>query len=426
MATIQFSSIPTDVHYYIAGYLGVSSLLSLCRVCKSLNLNYTSALYRHVDLSMHNRGLVLCNRSGDIILHADHPFCENVPKRMRARQERFIQTMLSQPAYRLYVQSLAWTFLVLDQWDDDLPPDAPSEVYQAPLTELWPVLQDLPNVLSVDVAHIDPYLNIYMLGSPPNALFPSATSVRLVGRLDYIFAISILRAVDPARLVSLCLDNVQDEGQMNSKEPYKKIHDICTADQIETREADGERGCVVEGGMRGLLTHLTGRCTALRELVLRKAGQERKPDSDWHEKADEEVYEEWALFIKSTKQTLQRLVLEQGLGSWGEGRQKPPWRSCRGGPPWQEARPMDQRFMRILFPVLASGGWLCLESMDIRGVGSWEGVPAMDELKRAELRMAIGDRAALVVKEAASKTLEHIGIVPVRWFAYIPTRYSED
>ena len=204
----------------------------------------------------------------------------------------------------------------------------------------------MPNVLSVDVAHVDPCLNLYLLGPPPETLFPLATSVRLVGRLDYTFAISILRALDPARLVSLCLDNVQDEGQMNSKERYKMRYDISTAEQIETREPDGERGWVVEGGMRGLLTPLTGHCIALRELVLRKAGQERKPDNDWHEKADEEVYEEWALFIKSRAPTLRKL---EGLGYWGEGRQEPPFTSCRAsGPPWQPERPMDQRFMRIL------------------------------------------------------------------------------
>ncbi|MCJ1474522.1 hypothetical protein MMC13_003180 [Lambiella insularis] len=325
---------------------------------------------------------------------------------------RFVQTMLSYPGYRWYVRSLAWTFLVLDEWDQDPIPIPP------PLTELWPVLQGLPNVLSVDVAHIDCYWDLCLLGPPPKILFPSATSVRLVGRLDYTFATSILHAIDPACLVSLCLDNVQDEGQMSSENRSVPDLYISTAEQVDTYEPDGQRGWVVEGGMRKLLAPLAGRCTALRELVLRKAGQEKTPTEFWNNKADEELYEEWAMFVESTKRTLRTVVLEQGLPTWGVGQHEPRSRhlTIRGPlPPRQLSRPMDERFMRILFPVLTTGHWPCLERMEIRGVGSWDGVQAMDEGKQAELRRTIGDGATLVVEEAASTSFEHIGNFVYMW-----------
>ena len=50
----------------------------------------------------------------------------------------------------------------------------------------------------------------------------------------------------------------------------------------------------------------------------------------------------------------------------------------------------------------------------------------MDDLQRAELRMPIGYRVTLVVEEAASKTFEHIGVVPVGPYTCIPERCSED
>lgn len=76
----------------------------------------------------------------------------------------------------------------------------------------------------------------------------------------------------------------------------------------------GEDGRILASGeMSGLLTPLTGRCTALQILNLRRMA-EGSNDCDWHIAADEASYLEWASFICSVQGTVKKFTFEQAEG----------------------------------------------------------------------------------------------------------------
>ncbi|MCJ1255179.1 hypothetical protein MMC24_002995 [Lignoscripta atroalba] len=408
-SSFQFLSSPREIQITIAENCESQDLCNLCRTSRGLYELCIPVLYHDVDLSIHNRGLVRCNRPGIgwFYLPADYPTCENVPENARSKQERFLGTLLDHPDYRGYVRSLTWTFLVLNTENLDPDPYAEPEVFGRPLIEIWNVMQSLTNLKHVDFAHLDFYQDIDILGESPTTLFSSATSVRIAAEMKYCLATSVLHSIDPSKLVHLCLSNVQDPGQLENGDRYES--DVLHSEQTETRLPDGDRGRVLPGAMRGLLPKLSGHCTALRSLILQKSAQAVHHSMYWNDGADTAVYEEWAAFVASVTVTLQTFQFEQGLKSEGEGIPPGTRRFGRRSTPNQPIRPMDERFMQTLFPVLVSGLWPCLKVMEIRGIGAWKGVPAMNEWKKAELREAVGQTAMLVIEEEASRTFEHAG-----------------
>lgn len=78
-------------------------------------------------------------------------------------------------------------------------------------------------------------------------LFPSATSVTLVGQMHYLLAKLILNSINPATLKYLCLDVVQDRS-------LGLLEDECIPGD---RGEDGR--LVAHGATAGLLTTVTGR-----------------------------------------------------------------------------------------------------------------------------------------------------------------------
>jgi len=111
----------------------------------------------------------------------------------------------------------------------------------------------------------------------------------------------------------------------------------------------------------------------------------------WSPGADKAVYSEWASFLSSVKPTLGVFVFEQS---------RPPkfgTRSRIDG--YQSIRLMDERSMRLFLPALLAGNWVRLQRMEIRGVGRWRGVPALDEHSKGQIRCAVGSHVSLVLEE---------------------------
>lgn len=159
--------------------------------------------------------------------------------------------------------------------------------------EWWRAMRALSHVRRLQIGHGSDLAN--RTGEPltriPNQLFQSAISVKHIGRMRYNPTKSILSAVNPATLSCLDLDMVQD-------------HDVGMFRQGNV-PGDGLGGgrIVTHGATSGLLSMLTGHCTALRTLTLRRIGQKQEV-TVWRSGAEEASYPQWASFIYPVKGTV--------------------------------------------------------------------------------------------------------------------------
>lgn len=242
------------------------------------------------------------------------------------------------------------------------------------------------------------------LSDMPGGFYVDATALALAGQLDSTASIVILRALTYSSLVYLCLDTVQDVAKMYPR-PAARSRDW---DLRQRTVADvnihpeGFPSVYHPGAMRKPLSEVTGRCTALRSLTLKRTGVGFLPQIDGYpiNEVEEQFYEAAAAFLLSVKPTLRYLHFDQGLGPWA-----PPefLEEAKHAP---AMRPPDQRFLQHVFPVLASSGWPCLETIDIKGVGYVRGVRVLDSVKEAQLRKALGGVVRVVVRDDSVEELE--------------------
>lgn len=371
MATDAFSNLPVEIHVIIAEFCGNNDLFNLCLTSKWVNEICWPILYRHVDL-----------RFGRTCLHdfldGKHP---GLLKALLKRQQQFVYTLLSHPEYGKHVQSLKGELCIPSL--NDYPRLGKERISDR---KLWRAMRSLTHVQSVDIASIDSSASPMSVPKQkfPKDLFQSATSVTLVGHMQYGLAKSILNAINPAMLKYLCLDVVQEYEVEN---PKGRI-----------RPGDmGEDGQIIAlGVMSGLLTTLTGRCTALRTLILRRKGElmdltERTELYRWDEAADEAAYIEWASFIRSVQGTLEKFTFEHV-----EDRMY--YRPC------PVFRYMDERFLRFILPNIVSGNWPCLTMIELRGLEDLNGQRNQAQLE-VELRAVLGESVKIVLGRETRKVV---------------------
>lgn len=70
---------------------------------------------------------------------------------------------------------------------------------------------------------------------------------------------------------------------------------------------------------------------------------------------------------------------------------------------------MDERFRRLVLPTIVSRNWLCLNSIELRGVRSSNGQGKL----AMELRAVLGENTTIVVKEVPESV--HNYSVPYHW-----------
>lgn len=359
MAIGTFSALPPEIHVNIATYCEINDLTNLCLTSKLVNQICLRVLYRDVDFEHIRQG------SSERTPRDYSRVAQMFDARLK-RQQQFIRALLSHPEHGRHVRSLRGRFTAsLDSHGKD----------KISEEKLWRAMRSLTNIQKVDVGF--PSSFIIHTTTPAeqiaNGLFHSATSVRLVGIMQYHLARSILNAVNPAALKHLCLDTVREHQFGEHRMPDGRI--------------------IASGAASGLLTSLTGRCTALRTLELRRIGQTRD-GYGWDTVAEEASYIEWACFIRSVKSTVQRFTFEQ-TGDWQ--------RDFKFSDPTDLFRVMDERFRRYVVPAILSGSWLCLNIMDLRGVRHLNGEIGKAALKR-ELKVVLGENAEIVVEEQALRT----------------------
>lgn len=397
--SFRLEDLPQDIFLEILDICAAhkGALYNLSLTSKFIQNTCLPLLYRDVDLSTHNRGRLVEEEGAccwEVWADADGDY---VPDNARLRQYSFLRTLTAHPEYGAFVRSFAWTLI----WTGS--PYDTSELDDIEFA-IWDVFSSLTNVRDLDLASLHYNDRERFIRQNPRQLFSSAVRVRLLGWMHYGLVMSILYSVDPSKLEHLALDNLQDEGQYADGSRIWSDDPKYVRDHTETLNPDGSRGFVFPGPMRYILKPLEGRYTALKSLLLRKAGQEQISGEDdvvlWSPDIDDAVYSEWASFLSSVEPTLEVFIFEHtrapkwgGSGRCGRSR----WR------PRQRIRPMDERFRRLFLSVLLAGSWPRLQRMEIRGVGRWEDVPSLDEETKVRLREAVGSRALLILEEEESR-----------------------
>ena len=236
--------------------------------------------------------------------------------------------------------------------------------------------------------------------------------------MSYSFAASILYN-NPAKLVNLTLDNLQQVGKgcdhflyrrTNQRHDYRQFLSYWNRRHRQYRPSNHFDLFNSAGPMQNLLGPIAGLCPNLRTLTIRKVGEAYHGEFTREFVArDDDLYFELAVFINSVKGSLRRLVFEQGERgthplpvsglnfSW--------WRLPSGNYELRRnPRPMDSSFRILLLSNIQRDwrDWMLLQSMEFRGVGP---VPFRSFTSRA----LNGQHVSTIVGPSAKK-MDHIGL----------------
>lgn len=396
---LPFSELPADVHIAIAEQCEVRHLPVFCSIMKRIHKSCIHVLYRDVDLSVHNRGIVTVRHDDeDKQMWSDNSACTIHNKGLEHKQITFLQTLTSRPEYGVYVHKLSWSLQLLNYAARNHldPVLAGTEGSALTFRQIFHVLQLLTNVRAIDIAWISEPHQIYANKASsflPPSLFSSATSVCLVGVMGRPLASLIPKSIPASNLQHLVLSTLQECG-----EPQRPF-DFNSSSELRIRVSKPARKN--PGAMLGLLASLAGRCTNLKTLTLRKVAKASKHSfDDTFFKHDAAVYEEMAAFIVSVAPTLEKLTFEQGPLAFLQSPVDPDvcrdhavmWEGVQSGlarqiqdeqdaakamsewPPRSGGtyRPMDSAFARTIIPAIAGEEWPRLKEVVLKGIGSFD------------------------------------------------------
>lgn len=401
MLSAAIHSLSTELLYTILSFCNLRDVLAIARVCKEFSDLALPIIYRAVDLSVHNRplkfdrrwwGIDYVARPGDTLSWEYDNSYPRVPMEpLAVKQQSFLNALLQNPILGLHVRTFAWT--IRDSWDPAGPLPAKSKgerpTFKAvsPDTRMWEAFQLLTNVQQLDLCSLHRRWDDLYLRTPPPKLFSTIEQLRLSGVMYCQTVNSILNSINLSNLKSLDLNALQDPGRFKDKVPgnlnqpgypgWNPERLLFDPNVPETKDL------VHPGPMRGILPVLQGRCTALCSLSIRKPGIFADIDQ-FHHIADDQFIQEFALFLRSVKPTLQQLDYEIGhpFGIDQTDTVYPPQRDSYG----------NQQFVRYLLPALLEPEWPAIQALRISGV-SWMG----DNDDRVEkiLRQVLGEDVSL-------------------------------
>ncbi|MCJ1478042.1 hypothetical protein MMC13_006717 [Lambiella insularis] len=375
-----------------------SDISNLCQTSKKLRRLFTPVLYRHVDLSLHTR----------VTYHADSnlssgPPYNNSHTQLQYQQVMFLNT-LDEPGnnYQNLIRSLRWTVILPMAWRT-----AACEYACYMWMRLAPLMHLVNGQNRVDSSHEDRFGKDFFkdvkLADIPGGFYVDSTALALTGHIDICFSTIFLDSVDYSRLVHLCLDTVQDINELRSG-PLLDDGNLSNYPKVTPLKVERLPSIRLPGIMREMLVYLTGRCTTLRSLTLKKVGLCFVPPVRHYPKHRMEVefYEAAAAFLSSVKPTLRYLHYDQGLGPWAK------LRDMEESAEEDTVRLADVSFLHHIFPVLAYGEWPCLEVVEIKGCGFVDGVRVMDDEKVSELHHGLGETVKIVIRDDAITDLERL------------------
>ena len=392
---MSFSNLPEDIHVAIAEHCDRSDLPNLCSVTKWMHKYCAHVLYRNVDLSLHNRGILTVHDQDEDELKqiwSDNSACNLLGEELEQRQMIFLETLARHPEYGVHVHKLSWSIQMLENIALDHPQlELPSwtENPARTLQHIWEVWQLLTNIRAIDIAWLNKPHRLYAYKtSLPSYLFPSATSISLVGVMARPFPVLIFKSISPSNLRHLTMSNLQ----------------VCVEAPVPT-DFQVQLPAVRRTGepTPSLLGTLTGHCTSLRTFTLRTVASAASHlfNATFFGKS---LYSEYAAFLRSVAPTLEKFTFEQGPPAFlhdptnphvckqhatmweGElpglaqqiqaeqdaAKAKGEWGARSGG----TFRDMDRNFGGTVLKAMIEGGeageWACLKEVEMRGVGAWD------------------------------------------------------
>ncbi len=168
-------------------------LAALSGVSKKIHELCRPIIFRDIDLSIHNRGVVKCTyqKPGGYPRTAcyessDSLQCNDIPSNMQMRQSAFLSALIRDPSLAQHVKSFSWTLLLLDSNRRPSMDINPFAIYQkvalgpkSPFNQIWGVFASLTNVQTLNLAWLTRDLATPLIHSIPRTLFPAATTVCL-------------------------------------------------------------------------------------------------------------------------------------------------------------------------------------------------------------------------------------------------------
>ena len=373
------------------------SLHTLSLTCRILHETIALYLkYRSIDISAHRIGRFEYTHWNGTITHY---WSDQYPPRfdvedLARKQHQFLNEVLDRPYHGTLIHDFTWTIRSYcdpdGYWPGRMTKDA---VY--PDTQMWKAFQSMTNVTKLDLACYQETWDWEYLRQPPGVLFPAVTDLRLSGIMYRQIVEAIINSINLSNLEHLSLDNLQDPGRSGNEYPYKRSQNGA-ANWNSTQTPQDTNDTKLPGTMRGILPLIQDRCSSLRSFFYRKPGwwaQLRGRSAI----QDEECYEEVASFLGSVAGTLEAFTFEQGIpesiGRILSSDMVSVLQSCPS--PMQKVKPMDERFVTHILPVLRNTTWRSLRQLNIIGLGKWRGAPAMDGLTKARLKKHLGREVAV-------------------------------
>ena len=406
-------TLPPEMVSNLLHFCDEQSLKNLSSTCKILHGTIALSLkYRRIDISAHRIGRFEYTHGNGTVTHY---WSDQYPPRfdleaLARKQHGFLEEVLDRPYLGSLVHDFTWTIRSYcdpdGYWPGRMTTDA---VY--PDTHMWESFQKMTNVTKLDLGCYQETWDWVYLRQPPPVLFPSVTDLRLSGVMYRQIVETIFDSITLSNLEHLSLDNLQDPGQSGDEYPNRQSY-FGTAlwDPVALPQIIKETKW--PGTMRGILPLIQDRCSTLRSLSYRKPGswaqlQELGPIP--YQFQDEECCREVASFIGSVSDTLEAFTFEQGvsepqLGYVQSGEISNLWRY---GFLAREMKPMDQRFIDYVLPVLISTTWLSLRELNIIGVGSWQGEPTMDAPTKARLQKHLGSEVSVHYQDVSQRPCEN-------------------
>ena len=243
----SFAGLPAELLFSVIQHCDMQDLATLSGVAIKFNNICRPIIFRNVDLSIHNRGKVLCTFPTDYQCSpsqwyepSDSLLCNDIPPNMQKRQEAFLSALIGDPSLAQHVRNFSWTLLLLDSNIRTNLSIDPFEINKSvildpksPFNEIWNVFASLTSVRTLDLAWLSRHLAMPLIHGIPPVLFPAATSVRLAGVMPYSLAASILLA-NPQTLLHLDMDNLQQSGII----PSTHIEEVPNRDAVRYEGED--------------------------------------------------------------------------------------------------------------------------------------------------------------------------------------------
>ena len=275
---LDWVKLPNETLTLIVEQCHLTDCLSLSLTSKRLNEAALPAIYRDVDLSIHNRGVFKLQPSPPDKYDSSSFSYTVVPANTLTRQERFLETLEMHPEYAVYIELLTWALLLLHAKFTMM---ALTGIHrQRKILKIWDIFQTLTQFKALDMAYLSSDHSHPLASQFPDALFPAATTIRISGVMHYSLAASII-AVDPSKLVHLTIDNLQQEGSQNDDSLFWRVaqrqayhqQTLSSWNTLHQNYHNISPSTWLTGPMQNLLSSIAGRCPKLKSLTIRKVGQ---------------------------------------------------------------------------------------------------------------------------------------------------------